>query len=544
MAFSTSFFALDSAASTSDENHQQLEQSSSIVHTTENGLPVNGQQPQQPQYQQLHRSAELMRSSPAISQPNPLQATSDGEMTKGINAATKSAAPKKGVKKGTATTTKAPSKRSRSGAGSSGTAKKGRSGTSSKKPKSGVAVTQTVGTADNAGDSSESDNGPYCLCRGPDDHRFMIACDRCEDWFHGECIGMDKHTGENLVQKYICPNCTDGGRYTTRFKKLCSFAGCQNPARIYDEARPSIFCSAEHCQAWWEQLISTLPKKRNPGDPDYLTQEEFMGLLDAQSVMKEEAGPHPNLPTSPWKLGKTPFEPPPNFWETPISAQALTPEEYAELTASAETRSRLSEQIALCRQMLQLIELAIARREAAIAAGIPGITKDICGYDTRLDTVGAAHQFSLFLQSPQGQSIFSTRSLDNPPYVTTTIKNPEDDTPAATSSNSAETAAGQDPRTAGMCLRKKCKPHNGWGALLTKTVRHDIRELALQIRELLEAEQRVRDGAAGRFMRRMKERNEVIAIEEDEDDDEHGNGFLREEKPGHKRSDGDRMDLD
>jgi hypothetical protein len=194
--------------------------------------------------------------------------------------------------------------------------------------------------------------------------------------------------------------------------------------------------------------------------------------------------------------------------------------------------------------MLQLIELAIARREAAIAAGIPGITKDICGYDTRLDTVGAAHQFSLFLQSPQGQSIFSTRSLDNPPYVTTTIKNPEDDTPAATSSNSAETAAGQDPRTAGMCLRKKCKPHNGWGALLTKTVRHDIRELALQIRELLEAEQRVRDGAAGRFMRRMKERNEVIAIEEDEDDDEHGNGFLREEKPGHKRSDGDRMDLD
>ncbi|KAL2158426.1 hypothetical protein VTH06DRAFT_4474, partial [Thermothelomyces fergusii] len=113
-------------------------------------------------------------------------------------------------KKGTAAAVKGPSKRGRPGGGKKtkgGGGKKAKTDAAGKQP--GV----------DGGNSSESDSGPYCLCRGPDDHRFMIACDRCEDWFHGECIGMDKHTGENLVQKYICPNCTDGGRYATRYKK-------------------------------------------------------------------------------------------------------------------------------------------------------------------------------------------------------------------------------------------------------------------------------------------------------------------------------------
>jgi COMPASS component SPP1 len=230
-------------------------------------------------------------------------------MEKSTSPAPKAAPSKK--KKGTAATVKGSAKRARPGTGSSsGGAKKAKSG-APKKAKTDGAKQSGVGDADGAdgadgGNSSESDNGPYCLCRGPDDHRFMIACDRCEDWFHGECIGMDKHTGENLVQKYICPNCTDGGRYATRYKKMCSLASCANPARIYDAARPSIFCSSEHCQAWWEQLVATLPKTRGPADPDYLTQDEFMGLLDAPFLstpsddIKEPSG-------GSWNLAKTPF---------------------------------------------------------------------------------------------------------------------------------------------------------------------------------------------------------------------------------------------
>lgn len=83
-------------------------------------------------------------------------------------------------------------------------------------------------------------------------------------------------------------------------------------------------------------------------------------------------------------------------------------------------------------------------------------------------------------------------------------------------SNGATAAeeGGDDPLTAGMCAKKKCKPHNGWSAILTKTVKHDMKELAAQAKEKLDAEQRIRDGAAVRFRRKMKERNEVIVYGE------------------------------
>jgi COMPASS component SPP1 len=420
-------------------------------------------------------------------------------------------------KKGTAATVKAPTNRARPGAGGS---KKSKGG-GSKKAKTDTSAKQAdiaPDAADGDGNSSESDNGPYCLCRGPDDHRFMIACDRCEDWFHGECIGMDKHTGENLVQKYICPNCTDGGRYTTRYKKMCSFAGCANPARIYDSARPSIFCSPEHCQAWWEQLIATLPRsKAVSSGTDHLTQEEFMGLIDAPSPPSSQ-----DDDDAAWRLGKPPFETPPNFWDLPTSSSALTPEEQSLLTTSAAARYQLGEEIVLCKKMLQLIDMALKQREAAIAAG-KGSAKDLCGYDARLDTVGATHQFALFLQSPQGEAIFKSGRLDGPLPADSTTTTTNGTTTTTTTTTNGTNPSGSDPAPPPpggtsdadyphMCPKKKCKPHGGWSALLTKTVRHDMKELAAQAKEMLDAEQRVRDGAAGRFQRRMKERNRVVVF--------------------------------
>ncbi|XP_037668089.1 LOW QUALITY PROTEIN: death-inducer obliterator 1-like [Choloepus didactylus] len=50
----------------------------------------------------------------------------------------------------------------------------------------------------------------YCLCRRPQD-RFMICCDRCEEWFHGDCVGISEARGRLLERNgedYICPNCT------------------------------------------------------------------------------------------------------------------------------------------------------------------------------------------------------------------------------------------------------------------------------------------------------------------------------------------------
>ena len=31
----------------------------------------------------------------------------------------------------------------------------------------------------------------YCLCRTSDDSFFMIGCDKCDQWYHPECLGLD-----------------------------------------------------------------------------------------------------------------------------------------------------------------------------------------------------------------------------------------------------------------------------------------------------------------------------------------------------------------
>ncbi|XP_059054430.1 nucleosome-remodeling factor subunit NURF301 [Achroia grisella] len=47
----------------------------------------------------------------------------------------------------------------------------------------------------------------YCLCRQPyDNSQFYICCDRCQDWFHGRCVGILQSEADN-IDEYICPNC-------------------------------------------------------------------------------------------------------------------------------------------------------------------------------------------------------------------------------------------------------------------------------------------------------------------------------------------------
>ena len=45
--------------------------------------------------------------------------------------------------------------------------------------------------------------------------RFMICCDKCEEWFHGKCVGISRARGEEMEkndEEYICPQCS--GSYT------------------------------------------------------------------------------------------------------------------------------------------------------------------------------------------------------------------------------------------------------------------------------------------------------------------------------------------
>ncbi|XP_050072820.1 uncharacterized protein LOC126560913 [Anopheles maculipalpis] len=47
----------------------------------------------------------------------------------------------------------------------------------------------------------------YCLCRQPyDESQFYICCDKCQDWFHGRCVGILQCEANN-IDEYSCPNC-------------------------------------------------------------------------------------------------------------------------------------------------------------------------------------------------------------------------------------------------------------------------------------------------------------------------------------------------
>eukprot|EP00794_Sanderia_malayensis_P006001 gene6001-6699_t len=75
--------------------------------------------------------------------------------------------------------------------------------------------------ADNADDENKSSNDfgslqaskgadfraqdVYCICRTSDVNRFMIGCDKCSEWFHGDCINLRK-TEAKKVEECSSPN--------------------------------------------------------------------------------------------------------------------------------------------------------------------------------------------------------------------------------------------------------------------------------------------------------------------------------------------------
>lgn len=188
----------------------------------------------------------------------------------------------------------------------------------------------------------------------------------------------------------------------------------------------------------------------------------------------------------------------------PTRPDVLSDEEQAFLQGSAAERLALGNEIVQYKKMMQLMEWANQRRQAAAESG--RFAKDSCGYDWRLDTVSVRHQFAAFLDTPEGQAIFKAGRLDTP------LPDPNFETDP----NHGLAGDGADPTTRGMCERKRCKPHAGWYKLLTGAVRVLMKETATAAADKLEAEDALRREATVRYERRRLENNwvEVLGGEE------------------------------
>ena len=67
-------------------------------------------------------------------------------------------------------------------------------------------TSETVKGDEEGEEEEEEEEERYCVCRGPYGNKFMIACDGCEEWFHGSCISINSDQAKN-VDKYFCPFC-------------------------------------------------------------------------------------------------------------------------------------------------------------------------------------------------------------------------------------------------------------------------------------------------------------------------------------------------
>ncbi|KAK3817767.1 MAG: hypothetical protein J3Q66DRAFT_341104 [Benniella sp.] len=77
-----------------------------------------------------------------------------------------------------------------------------------KPPKgSGGSSNKQKSSTKKAGNPKSVSKHVYCICREPyDGVEFMIACDRCEEWFHGRCIGMKPQEAKKS-RHYYCDTC-------------------------------------------------------------------------------------------------------------------------------------------------------------------------------------------------------------------------------------------------------------------------------------------------------------------------------------------------
>nr|XP_045014503.1 nucleosome-remodeling factor subunit BPTF isoform X2 [Jaculus jaculus] len=54
---------------------------------------------------------------------------------------------------------------------------------------------------------TKRDTKLYCICKTPyDESKFYIGCDRCQNWYHGRCVGILQSEAE-LIDEYVCPQC-------------------------------------------------------------------------------------------------------------------------------------------------------------------------------------------------------------------------------------------------------------------------------------------------------------------------------------------------
>ncbi|KAH7883630.1 hypothetical protein F5I97DRAFT_1894403 [Phlebopus sp. FC_14] len=149
-----------------------------------------------------------------------------------------------------------------------------------------------------ADDSEKEDDKLYCVCNARyDEDKMMIACDRCDEWYHTQCVHMSD-LEIDLVDQFICPPCLQKLPHLhTTWKRRCLFglkhddpcspSACHKPSR----GAFSKYCSDECGIKYMQSRITEW--ERSGGKRDLLW-ETVKGAEKRQGVVVRAGSKGPN----------------------------------------------------------------------------------------------------------------------------------------------------------------------------------------------------------------------------------------------------------
>ncbi|KAL2850770.1 hypothetical protein BJY01DRAFT_126216 [Aspergillus pseudoustus] len=377
-------------------------------------------------------------------------------------------------------------------------------------------------------DEDDSDNDEvFCICRRPDNHTWMIACDGvCDDWYHGKCVNIDPRDAE-LIEKYICPNCKAKGYGWTIWKPMCRLPECRKPCR-FDKKSPSKYCSDEHGLEFMRRKTQHLnlssqiaaPKSKsvrrtaligilNPRDDD----SEFEGsnIEDEGDDNMADLGSRGGVLTAGdltsvimgvmsaaefRKLGAHIVEPLPgessDNTET-ISSKKLgldvgvdglvySPDEAEKIEKLRKRRDDLFHRRDMLNARNNFLTLVRQRSKSILEVlkkkDPKGGWKDICGFDTRL--AWADDEFDEWRLSESGKNALEegTPEALASSYPSTADADADGDTNM--DENNADEFASL---TRGVCTKKRCERHKQWLKVQQQDAAFEERTLADDLAE-------------------------------------------------------------
>ncbi|OAF69087.1 hypothetical protein A3Q56_03164 [Intoshia linei] len=133
----------------------------------------------------------------------------------------------------------------------------------------------------------------YCICRSPYNNRFMIRCDTCKEWFHGNCVNVSPEMGHQMEinnTAWYCQSCQDRHPWVDKNvmewkdsptdygfkKKICYAEGCNNSVNN----KNSHYCNNACVRIYISQKLKILDQYRKKTNDKYGRDDTYKNMAD------------------------------------------------------------------------------------------------------------------------------------------------------------------------------------------------------------------------------------------------------------------------